>query len=109
MNREETIEKIYNTLLQQGKLTSKPNVLSDDPVEDKVYTKRLKVNKNLGEGANAVELVYVTITSSDIDFGNTSSSDMRLNTRNVQDQWCNLFIDETTDEMLELVLSTIEA
>lgn len=50
MNREETIEKIYNALLQQGKLTSKPNVLSDDPVEDKVYTKRLKVNKNLGEG-----------------------------------------------------------
>lgn len=61
------------------------------------------------KGPNAVELVYVTITSSDIDFGNTASSDMRLNTRNVQDQWCNLFIDETTDEMLELVLSTIEA
>ena len=108
MNREEIIKKIYNALLQQGKLTSKPNVLSDDPVEDKVYTKRLKVNKNLGDGANTVELVYVTITSSDIDFNSTSSSDMRLNTKNVQDQWCNLFIDEATDEMLELVMSTIE-
>jgi hypothetical protein len=108
MNRKETIEKIYNALLEQGKLTSKPNVLSDDPVEDKVYTKRLKVNKNLGEGVNTIELVYVTVTSSDIDFGNTVPSDMRLNTRNTQHQWCNIFIDEATEDMLSLVEAAIQ-
>jgi hypothetical protein len=51
--------------------------------------------------------VYVTVTSNDITFRDTTSADMRLNTRNVQDQWCNLFIDEATDEMLELVNSAL--
>ena len=99
MNREETIEKIYQTLIETGKVTTKSDILGVDPMEDKVFTKRLSVNKNLGEGPNTVELVYVTVTSNDITF--------RLNTRNVQDQWCNIFIDEATDEMLELVNSAL--
>lgn len=107
MNREETIEKIYQTLIETGKVTTKSDILGVDPMEDKVFTKRLSVNKNLGEGPNTVELVYVTVTSNDITFRDTTSADMRLNTRNVQDQWCNIFIDEATDEMLELVNSAL--
>jgi hypothetical protein len=107
MNREKTIERIYNALIEQGKVTSKGDILSDDPMEDKVFTKRLSIDKKLGEGANSIELVYVTVTSDDETFGDTTSADMRLNTKNVQDQWCNLFIEETTDEMLELVESSI--
>ena len=107
MNREETIEKIYQTLIETGKVTTKSDILGVDPMEDKVFTKRLSVNKNLGEGPNTVELVYVTVTSNDITFRDTTSADMRLNTRNVQDQWCNIFIKEATDEMLELVNSAL--
>ena len=107
MNREKIIERIYNTLIEQGKLTSKGDILSDDPMEDKVFTKRLSIDKKLGEGANSIELVYVTVTSDDETFSDTTSADMRLNTKNVQDQWCNLFIEETTDEMLELVESSL--
>ena len=107
MNKEQTIERIYNTLIQQGKVTSKADTLGIDPLEDKVYTKRLSVNKNLGEGAEAIELVFVTVTSDDPSFSDTASSDVRLNTRNTQDQWCNLFIDEATEEMLSLVESVI--
>ena len=107
MNKELTIEKIYNTLIEQGKMTTKMDALGDDPLEDKVYTKRLSINKNLGEGANAIELVYVTLTSHDMQFRNTSPKDMRLNTKNVQDQWCNLFINEATEDMLSLVESTV--
>ena len=107
MNREETIEKIYQTLIETGKVTTKSDILGVDPMEDKVFTKRLSVNKNLGEGPNTVELVYVTVTSNDITFRDTTSADMRLNTRNVQDQWCNLFMKEATEEMLELVETAI--
>jgi hypothetical protein len=107
MNREETIEKIYQTLIETGKVTTKSDILGVDPMEDKVFTKRLSVNKNLGEGPNTVELVYVTVTSNDITFRDTTSADMRLNTNNVQDQWCNIFMKEATDEMLELVNSAL--
>ncbi|MBO6255758.1 MAG: hypothetical protein J6O49_19310 [Bacteroidaceae bacterium] len=107
MNREETIEKIYQTLIETGKVTAKSDILGVDPMEDKVFTKRLSVNKNLGEGANSIELVYVTVTSNDITFRDTTSADMRLNTKNVQDQWCNLFMDEATEEMLELVETAV--
>jgi hypothetical protein len=107
MDKQKTIENIYNALIKTGKVTSKIDTLGIDPMEDKVFTKRLIVNKNLGEGANAIELVYVTITSNDITFRDTLPTDMRLNTKNVQDQWCNLFINEATDEMLQLVESTL--
>lgn len=107
MNREETIEKIYNTLIEEGKVTAKSDILGTDAIEDKVFTKRLSIGKNLGEGANTIELVFVTVTSNDITFRDTTSSDMRLNTKNVQDQWCNLFIDEATEEMLELVEAAV--
>lgn len=107
MNREETIEKIYNTLIEEGKVTAKSDILGANTIEDKVFTKRLSIDKNLGEGANAIELVFVTVTSNDITFRDTTSSDMRLNTKNVQNQWCNLFIDEATEEMLELVEAAV--
>ena len=107
MNKELTIEKIYNTLMEKGKVSTRADVMGIDPMEDKVYVKRLSINKNLGEGANAIELVYVTIKSDDESFNDTSASDMRLNTRNVQDKWCNIFINEATEDMLELVEATI--
>ena len=103
MNRNNVIEKIYNTLLQKGTMTSKPNVLSNDIVEDKVYTKRLNVNKTLGEGVNSLELVCITLSSSDTNFNNTTPEDVRVNTKNTREQWCNIFINETTDEMLQLI------
>ena len=107
MKREKTIEKIFNALITQGKVTSKPNAFGENPMEDKVYTRRLHVNKTIGEGANTIELVYITVTSNDVDFSDVLPTDMRLNTKNTRDEWCNLFIDEATNEMLELVESSI--
>ena len=107
MNKKQTIEKIYDVLTQQGVLSSKPDVLGADPVEDEVYTKRLNVNKTIGEGPDTIDLVCVTLSSSDEQFGNTSPSDVRLNTKNIRDQWCNIFICEATDEMLSVVASSL--
>lgn len=109
MNKEELIEKIYETLIEQGKVTAKADTLGIDPMEDKVFTKRLSINKELGEGANAIELVYITVTSNDATFRDTTSSDMRLNTKNTRDQWCNIFANEATEEMLALVDSAVNS
>jgi len=107
MNKKETIKRIYEILTQCGTLSSKPDVLGTDPVEDEVYTKRLDVNKTIGEGPDTIDLVCVTLSSSDEQFGNTSPSDVRLNTKNIRDQWCNIFICEATDEMLSVVTSSL--
>jgi hypothetical protein len=32
---------------------------------------------------------------------------MRLNTKNTRDQWCNIFANEATEEMLALVNSAV--
>ena len=107
MNKKETIKRIYEILTQCGTLTSKPDVLGTYPVEDEVYTKRLDVNKTIGEGPDTIDIVCVTLSSSDEEFGNSSPSDIRLNTKNTNDQWCNLFITDATDEMLSLVQSAL--
>jgi hypothetical protein len=104
MNIERTIEKIYNTLIEKGNLTSKPDILGQEPMEDKVFTKRIDINKTM---SNGIEVVCITVTSNDITFNDTTSADMRVNTKNQQDKWCNLFAEETPEDILEIVEMTI--
>ena len=104
MNKEQTIEKIFNELIENGKVTAKTDILGTNPMEDKVFTKRINVNKEMSDGT---EIVCVTVTSNDITFRDTTSSDMRINTRNYKNQWCNLFADETPEEILAVVETSI--
>ena len=104
MNKNEVIEKIYNTLIENGKVTTKADILGQDPMEDKVFTKRIEINKAMDDGT---EIVCVTVTSNDFTFRDTTSADMRVNTKNYRNQWCNLFADETPEEILEVVETSI--
>ena len=104
MNKIEMIEKIFNELIEYGKVTAKPDILGQGSLEEKVFTKRIEINKTMDNG---IEVVCVTVTSNDATFRDTTPSDMRVNTKNAQDQWCNLFADETPEEILELVEATI--
>ena len=104
MNRNEVIERIYDTLIEIGKVTSKPDILGQNPMDEKVFTKRIEINKTMSDGT---EIVCVTLTSNDIAFRDTTSADMRVNTKNYKEQWCNLFADETPDEILEIVETSI--
>ena len=104
MNKEQTIEKIFNELIENGKVTNKADILGTDPMEDKVFTKRLEIGKTMEDGT---EVVCVTVTSNDITFRDTTSSDMRINTKNYKNQWCNLFADETPEEILAVVETLI--
>jgi hypothetical protein len=104
MNKNELIEKIYNTIIENGKVTTKADILGQDPMEDKVFTKRIEINKTMDDGT---EIVCVTVTSNDFTFRDTTSADMRVNTKNYRNQWCNLFADETPEEILEVVEASI--
>ena len=104
MNKIEMIEKIFNELIEYGKVTAKPDILGQGSLEEKVFTKRIEINKTMDNG---IEVVCVTVTSNDATFRDTTPSDMRVNTTNAQDQWCNLFADEAPEEILELVEATI--
>ena len=100
MNKNETMEKIFNELSENGKVTSKADILGTEPLEDKVFTKRIDINKTMSDGT---EIVCITVTSNDFTFRDATSADMRVNTKNYKDQWCNLFADETPEEILEIV------
>jgi hypothetical protein len=56
---------------------------------------------------DGTEIVCVTVTSNDFTFRDTTSADMRVNTKNYRNQWCNLFADETPEEILEAVEAAI--
>ena len=47
MNKSKMINIIFNTIMLGGIESSKGDIMSDDPIEDKVYTKRININKNL--------------------------------------------------------------
>jgi hypothetical protein len=104
MNRNEVIERVYDSLIKTGKVTSKPDILGENPMDEKVFTKRIEINKTMSDGT---EIVCVTLTSNDITFCDTTSADMRVNTKNYKEQWCNLFADETPEEILEIVEASI--
>ena len=46
MNRTKIINVIFKEVLISGIETSKGDIMSDDPIEDKVYTKKLILNKD---------------------------------------------------------------
>lgn len=89
-----------------GVETSKGDILSDDPIENKVYTKRINIGKDYGIGSNAVEVVCVSFTTHN-KATVLRPKDVRINTRNSQGKWCNIFVQEAPTEMLEFVYSNI--
>ena len=103
MNKKESIEKIFHYLMENGTVSERGDIFAFDPMNKKVYTKKLKIGKNIGE----IEIVYVTITSDDKNFSDVSINNMRINTKNVYDTWLNLFANEADDLILNKILEKI--
>ena len=111
-DRDKLRRSIFASILLNGIETSKGDILSDDPIEDKVYTKRINIGKDYGNGVNAVEVVCVSITSDsnkwgDINNNSVKIKNVRINTKNNQGKWCNIFINEAPTEMLEFIYTNI--
>lgn len=101
---------ILDKILKNGIDTSKADIFGDNPMEDKVYTKRINIGKdyNIG-GLNNIEVVCVSITSDTESFDAVAdTSDVRINAKNRNNQWVNFFMGEIPIKMLEFIWKEIK-
>ena len=103
MQKKEILENIFNTLMEKGTVSEKADILGDEPMEDKVYTKRIKVDKTIGH----VKIVYITVTSDSEDFADASVTNMRVNTKNTYESWVNFFATQADKSVLSKIYETI--
>ena len=104
MKKKEILDYIFEALMVNGTVSEKADILGFDPMEQKVYTKRLKIGKDM----DSVELVYVSVTSNEEDFKDISVSDLRINTKNTYDVWVNMFASEADEETLIDILHSLK-
>ena len=107
MKTKELKENIFEYVKTVGSVSSKGDVLGEEPMEDKVYTKKVNIDKDYGYGANGIEIACVSLTSSTEDFKDACENNIRINTKNRQGQWCNIFMSEAPKDMLELIWKAI--
>ena len=96
---------ILGLVMVKGTETSKADILGDDPMEDKVYTKKVKIDKKFGY----TDVMYVSLTSDKPLDGDVSLNDVRINTKNREGKWCNIFLSEAPIELLDFVWKNISS
>ena len=100
---------IFNILKNGGGITEKGDIMSDNPIEDKVYTKRININKDytFKNTVDTVEVVCVSMTCNDKDMSDASKDKVRFNLKNRNGSWVNIFMNEAPQELLEFVYINI--
>jgi hypothetical protein len=96
-------DSIFMFVKSNGMESSKADIMGNDPMEDKVYTKKVIIDKDYGIGAERIEIVSVSLTSDKEDFSDAYSGHVRINTKNAHGQWCNIYLREAEDKMLEFI------
>ena len=100
MNINELKQSIFEAVINNGVESSKPNILGNDPMEDRVYTKILNVNSDY----DGVEVACVSVTTDSPSFDAITDNDsVRINIKNRDGVWCNMFINEVPKDMLEFI------
>ena len=88
---------IFNCLMASTLVTSKPDIMGDNPIEDKVYTKKISTAIDYNDGTC---LESVSITSDYESFSDVSLNNVRLNFTNRGNKWVNIFLNQATDDMV---------
>ena len=100
MNMDELKQSIFEAVINNGVESSKADILGNDPMEEKVYTKRININSDYDD----MEVVCVSITNDTPSFDTITNNDVvRVNVKNRNGVWCNLFINEVSKKMLEFI------
>lgn len=109
MNTVTKVSKIFNKVLSEGINTSKGDIMSDDPIEDKVYTKRININKDyeFENNVDIVEVVSVSVTSYNENMKDATPRKLRINMKNRAGSWVNIFINEAPKELIEFIYENI--
>lgn len=104
MNNNELKQSIFEAVINNGVESSKADIFGDNPMEDKVYTKRININSNY----NGIEVACVSVTTDTPSFDTITDNDtVRINVKNRDGVWCNLFINEVSKDMLEFIHSKV--
>lgn len=104
MNINELKQSIFEAVINNGVESSKADIFGDNPMEDKVYTKRININSNY----NGIEVACVSVTTDTPSFDTITDNDtVRINVKNRNGVWCNLFINEVSKDMLEFIHSKV--
>jgi len=108
--KTETLKKeILKTIIKRGIDASKSDILGDNPIEDKVYTKRINIGKDYGNEPLAVKIACITLTNDTPSFdGISNPNNIRINSVNPQGQWCNIFLNEAPKDMVEFIYHEIK-
>lgn len=104
MNVNELKQSVFEAVINNGAESSKADIFGDNPMEDKVYTKRININSDY----NDMEVVCVSVTNDTPSFDTvTNNNSVRVNLKNRNGIWCNLFINEVSKDMLEFIHSKV--
>ena len=104
MNMDELKQSIFEAVINNGVESSKADILGNNPMEEKVYTKRININSDYDD----MEVVCVSITNDTPSFDTITNNDVvRVNVKNRNGVWCNLFINEVSKSMLEFIHSKV--
>lgn len=103
-------KEILDAIISDGVESSKADILGVNPMEDKVYTKRININDEYSfkNEVNTIDVECVSLTSDTPSFDSVTDEDkVRINMKNAYGTWCNIFINEAPDELVEFIHSKI--
>ena len=108
MNREKGISEIFDAVLNNGIETSKNDILGEN-IDDKVYTKRININKDykFKNSVDSVEVVCISMTCANEDMSDAAERKVRINMRNRNNSWINIFLHEAPDELIDFIHKNI--
>ena len=96
---------IFNCILSFGTDSSKADIMGDNPMEDKVYTKRINLDTDYDGG---LHIASVSLTSDNPNFTDSNNTDVsirkvRINTKNYQGKWVNIFLNEAPTRLVNTI------
>lgn len=106
------IQNIFDKINQQTLTTEKQNIINyDEFLDDKVYTKRIIINKPFNntksKTIDTIQIVSVSLTSNDKDMKDVTPNNIRINAQNNKNIWINIFINEATNELINFINENI--
>lgn len=96
---------IFNCILSFGTDSSKADIMGDNPMEDKVYTKRINLDTDYEGG---LHIASVSLTSDSPNFADSNNTDVsirkvRINTKNYSGKWVNIFLNEAPTKLVSTI------
>lgn len=101
MDRSGILDGIYSHILEHGELTEKQDILDSD---NKVYTKKIPVDIIIDK----VVIKFVSVSGYEKDLSDTSDTDVRVNIKNYNNDYLNLFSTSISDKTLEKILNYLK-